>query len=276
MGAALVFRQNGPRVSASKKAAWLILGVAVVFFLVHSCTKKCGTGGQVPTSAPVTITAQPSAPGSQIGHTVASARQQVARTGLRVDVHDASGENYTPEDDWRVCFEKVTLSKVAFAAVPDGAPCPSKDGRPLPWPKMPDVRSLTYADAVQQLKGKVAGVRLEAAYADDEASDIDNDSGVYAQWWVCFQSTQPGDRPGGLGVVVLSGVDEDDSCPSSKGTYKNPLNDPDYTDPGLGSSSDEDDDSSSGGYEGDYDPSEKGGCPPGGCYNPCPPGGCRG
>ncbi|MFF3373369.1 hypothetical protein ACFYXF_10505 [Streptomyces sp. NPDC002680] len=114
------------------------------------------------------------------------------QTGLSVVVHDASDQDETPGADWTVCFEKATLTKVDFAAVPHGAPCPKKDGQRIPWPKMPKVIGVTYAEAVERLEGDAGRVAIEAAYADEAAYDADNETGSYANWKVCFQSVKAG------------------------------------------------------------------------------------
>ncbi len=114
------------------------------------------------------------------------------RTGLSVAVHDASDQDETPASNWTVCFEKATLSKVDFAAVPHGAPCPKKDGGRIPWPKMLNVEGTTYARAVEKLGDRAGDVAIVAAYEDEIAYDADNRSGDYANWKVCFQSIKAG------------------------------------------------------------------------------------
>jgi hypothetical protein len=179
-----------------------------------------------------------------------------------------------------VCFEKVTLSKVEFAAVAPGAPCPAKDGKPIPWPKMQNVVGITYGKAVEMLGIGAGPVVLETAYQDEYGFDRDNQFGDYAGWKVCFQSVDAGrtlkDRP----EITLHAVNEGEACPPAKGLYRDPTNDPEYVVPAPDSDvgSSDGDRTGTGGSsseEDDYSPGEKGGCPPGGCYNPCPPGGCR-
>ncbi|WP_405536409.1 hypothetical protein OG787_24640 [Streptomyces sp. NBC_00075] len=263
-------------------AVAVLAAVLLLLLLLGSCD-DCDDG--TPTTAPkvtvtATVTATPSPAGSQIGKSVDGALERMKQTGLSVVVHDASDQDETPGADWTVCFEKATLTKVDFAAVPHGAPCPKKDGQRVPWPKMPKVIGVTYAEAVERLEGDAGRVEIEAAYADEAAYDADNESGSYANWKVCFQSVKAGasleDKP----HVTLHAVENGDGCPSSKGLYKEPTNDPLYVAPDVAPDAglSEDDNSSSGGSdsgEDDYYPGDQGGCPPGGCYNPCPPGGCR-
>lgn len=256
-----------------------VLAVVLLLLLLGSCGDDCDDVASIP-KATVTVTTTPSPAGSQVGKSVESALKRVEQTGLSVVVHDASDGDENPGRDWTVCFEKATLSKVDFAAVPDGAPCPQKDGQRIPWPRMPNVKGATYAEAVEKLGGAVGEVAIEAAYEDEVAHDTNNEVGGYANWKVCFQSVKAGAPLEYAPDVTLHAVEDSEACPSSKGLYKDPTNDPDYVDPDYADPDDgwsEDDDSSDGSSSGeeDYYPGEKGGCPPGGCYNPCPPGGCR-
>ncbi|MCZ4609145.1 PASTA domain-containing protein [Streptomyces sp. Lzd4kr] len=262
----------------------VVLAVVLLLLLLGSCGDDCEEVASMP-GATVTVTAAPSPVGSQLGKSVDSALERARQTGLTVVVHDASDRHETPGGDWTVCFEEATLSKVDFAAVPDGAPCPKEDGQRIPWPKMPNVKGITYAKAVEKLVDAVDEVAIEGAYEDEPAYDTNNEVGDYANWKVCFQSVKPGTALEHEPDVTLHAVENAEACPSSKGLYKDPTNDPeyvdpDYADPGDGwaeddSSSDDSSSGDSGSNEEDYYPGEKGGCPPGGCYNPCPPGGCR-
>ncbi|WP_052771506.1 PASTA domain-containing protein [Streptomyces scabiei] len=253
--------------------------MVLLLLLLSSCGDDCEDVAAAPgATVTVTATATLGPAGTQVGKSVDRASKRAKQSGLSVAVHDASNRDEAPDGDWTVCFEKATLSKVDFAAVPDGAPCPKKDGRRLPWPKMPNVKGITYAKAVEKLRDAVGDVDIEAAYKDEVADDTDNEDGDYANWKVCFQSVKAGTVLPYEPDVTLHAVEKGEACPSSKGLYKDPTNDPDYVDPDDGWSGD---DSSSGGSGGsgsseeDYYPGDKGGCPPGGCYNPCPPGGCR-
>jgi hypothetical protein len=258
----------------------------VLLLLLRSCGDDCSDKESAPkVTVTTTVTATPSPAGSQIGETVDTALERVQRTGLSTAVHDASDQDETPGGNWTVCFEKSTLSKVDFAAVPHGAPCPKKDGKRIPWPKMPNVKGTTYTQAIEKLGDRAGDVVIEAVYEDEKAHDTDNESGDYASWKVCFQSIKAGKSLEAEPEIVLHAVENGDACPSAKGLYKDPTNDPDYVapvpDPGpkadsdIGSSEDDDSSGGSGSSEEDYYPGDKGGCPPGGCYNPCPPGGCR-
>jgi len=274
--------------SRGKKTGFGLSALAVVLLLLlllGSCGEDCEDEQAATPRATVTatVTATPSPIGSQIGESVDDVLKRVKQTGLRVGVHDASEHDETPSGNWMVCFEKATLSKVVFAAVPPGAPCPSKDGERIPWPKMPDVKGVTYGKAMQMLADAPGSVVLDAAYRDEDAHDQDNESGYFADWKSCFQDIQAGRTLDSDSEITLHGVQKGDACPPTLGLYKDTSNDPDNDEPAPDSDSDygpgsSDDDSNSGESDNDgsdYYPGEKGGCPPGGCYNPCPPGGCR-
>ncbi|MEV6395400.1 PASTA domain-containing protein [Streptomyces sp. NPDC051907] len=250
------------------------MAVVLLLMLLSSCGDDCEDEASAP-GVTVTVTATPSPAGSQVGKSVDSASERARQSGLSVAVHDASNQDEAPGGGWTVCFEKATLSKVDFAAVPDGAPCPEKDGWRIPWPEMPNVKGITYAEAVEKLGNAVGHVAIAAAYEDEAAYDTDNEDGDYANWKVCFQSVKAGTALPYEPDVTLHTVENGEACPSSKGLYKDPTNDPDYVDPDDGRSEDDGSSGDSGSSEEDYYPGDKGGCPPGGCYNPCPPGGCR-
>ncbi|WP_405890036.1 hypothetical protein OG427_12380 [Streptomyces sp. NBC_00133] len=168
----------------------------MLLFLLGSCRSDCGEASKgtapnptVTATVTATATATPTPAGSQVGALVSTARDQVQQTGLDVAVHDASDKDETPGGDWTVCFEKATLSKVDFAAVPNEAPCPKKDGQPIPWPKMPNITGITYAEAVERLDDDAGNVVIEAAYVDESAQDTNNASQQYANWKVCFQAS---------------------------------------------------------------------------------------
>ncbi|MFJ9849429.1 hypothetical protein [Streptomyces sp. NPDC101150] len=221
----------------------------------------------------VTVTPTPEKMTTVIGKTVQEAEQRADRAGYTVRAHDASDKDGDVGDFWTICFEKVTgFDKVAVGAVPNGAPCPHKDGQPIPWPKVPSVVGSTYKDAIKALKGAtVESVDADEAYEDDDVVDLGD--GEYNGWMVCFQDEKPGRliKTQDLDVVLSLAKG---SCPSHKGTYRDPKNDPDYVPPGYGD--DDGDDGYGGGTTGgdSYNP---GGCPPGGCDNSrhCPPGGCK-
>jgi len=153
-------------------------------------------------------------------------------------------------------------------------------------PSLPDSGRLVCCGhelcVVVQGGGFFFGDLLAPAELHEDASDQDNGSGEYADWKICFQNVKAGRAFTYEPEIILHAVQKGEACPAVKGLYKDPTNDPDYIepapDPDYGSGSSDDDWSTTGGSGGDdndYYPGDKGGCPPGGCYNPCPPGGCR-
>ncbi|MEU6709003.1 PASTA domain-containing protein [Streptomyces wuyuanensis] len=160
--------------------------------------------------------------------------------------------------------------------------------------KMPELRGTTYAEAVEKLRDGAGDVLSEAAYGDESAYDSNNSSGDYAGWTVCFQSVEAGEALSEEPGVTLHVVEPGDTCPLWAGQHRVSAASPSPDDPGTGSSgeegpeyvapdpvpgaSEDEEESDSevgGGEDEDYYPGDRGGCPPGGCYNPCPPGGCR-
>ncbi len=180
-----------------------------------------------------------------------------ARTaGFTPTRRDASSEDRTiiVRSAWTVCFQEAdTAAKsVAFAAVKDDEPCPTKDGGPLPWPTMPDVEGDTYNTAVKALER--AGIDLDSVALDDVYLDIDAPTAEEAaekgdEWRVCFQRPDADSDVTSTTAVRLdlgrwSDVDLVQECPSKKDTtYNIPANDPDYDDGGATTG---DDSSSSG------------------------------
>lgn len=120
------------------------------------------------------------------------------RLGLTVRYHDASDGKRRVEGRslWKVCFQKTSGTPgdpaVDFAVVRDEEPCPPAEGRPVPWPRMPEVVWMTWRTAVAEVVG--AGVpedRLyaEAAYLDDVLPA----EGAYEKWRVCRQDPAEGE-----------------------------------------------------------------------------------
>ncbi|NIL50942.1 PASTA domain-containing protein [Streptomyces sp. 2BBP-J2] len=188
------------------------------------------------------------------GKALDEAEKGARAAGFTPGLHDASAEDRTivVRSTWTVCFQQAdtTAKSVAFAAVKEGEPCPSKDGEPLPWPTMPDVVGDTYNTAVEAL-GR-AGIDLDSVTLDDVYLDIDAPAAEEAaeegdEWRVCFQRPDENDEVTSTTTVHLdlgqwTDLDLVQECPSKKDTtYKIPANDPDYDD---GSA---DDDSTTGG-----------------------------
>ncbi|MFJ7228462.1 hypothetical protein ACIQVF_02820 [Streptomyces tendae] len=199
-------------------------------------------------AAPPTTPAKVPAIADYTGKALDEAEKGARSAGFTSGRHDASqeGRAIAVRSTWTVCFQEAdTAAKsVAFAAVKDDEPCPSKDGGPVPWPTMPDVVGDTYNMAVKAL-GQ-AGIDLDSITLDDVYLDIDAPTAEEAaeegdEWRVCFQRPDEDDEVTSTTAVHLdlgqwTDVDLVQECPSKKDTtYKIPANDPNHHD---GSSSD--------------------------------------
>ncbi|MCP3767672.1 PASTA domain-containing protein [Streptomyces sp. MAR25Y5] len=189
------------------------------------------------------------------GKALAEAEKGARAAGFTPTRRDASPEDRTiiVRSAWTVCFQQADTAaqSVAFAAVKDGEPCPTKDGGPLPWPTMPDVVGDTYNTAVKALDQ--AGIDLDSVTLDDVYLDIDAPTAEEAaeegdEWRVCFQRPDEDGEVTPTTTVHLdlgqwTDADLVQDCPSKKDTtYKIPANDPDYDD-----GNDSDDTSTTGG-----------------------------
>ncbi|MFF3253075.1 hypothetical protein ACFYWP_19165 [Actinacidiphila glaucinigra] len=232
-------RPSGPPDTSGRRKWLKRIGIgALIFVLGAGCGGAVTAGGDTASSAKakpsptvtVTATVAPAAMTSQVKSPLGTAEQVARKHGYTVSAHDASNQDAAPGDDWTVCFEKVTYQSVDYAAVPGDAPCPTADGRPIPWPTMPGVVGRSYDKALTAI-GKVTdgGVTLKAAYADEDVDEASADEGEYDTWKVCFQAPSSATRVKGDPKVTLWLVDG--SCPAKKGTYKDRTNDPDYAPP---------------------------------------------
>ncbi|MEU3964376.1 hypothetical protein AB0F42_32045 [Streptomyces buecherae] len=139
-------------------------------------------------SAPVELT-------SQKGQALGKAQERARQAGLTFSSHDASEDDRAPRADWSVCFQSQRELSVEFAVVTKGETCPSADGRPIPWLRMPDVSGRPVSSARAELvdieAALMKGVRLVGArpgvnphaHPGDDASD---------SWTVCSQRPAPG------------------------------------------------------------------------------------
>lgn len=240
--------QQPPRSSLGpNQKKWLIrLGIgALIFTLGAGCgaataetdpdAKTQAEAKPTPTVT-VTATAAPEPMTSQVNRKLSAATKAAEEHGYQVSAHNASEQDTAPDDGWTVCFEQVTYDSVDFAAVPGDAPCPKKDGKPIPWPSMPDVVDGRYAKAVEAVgKATDGDVRLKSAYRDEDVDGSRADDGTYDSWKVCFQSPASGKTIKHNPDVTLWLAEEE--CPSQKGTYRDETNDPNYTPPESSGSS---------------------------------------
>ncbi|MDQ0810015.1 beta-lactam-binding protein with PASTA domain [Streptomyces sp. B3I7] len=177
------------------------------------------------------------------GKALDEAEKGAHASGFTLGRHDASPEHraIVVRSAWTVCFQKTDAAgkTVAFAAVKDEEPCPTKDGGALPWPTMPDVVGDTYDMAVKAL-GR-AGIAMDHVTLDDVYLDLDAPTPKEAaadgdEWRVCFQrpaedsDVTPATKARlDLGRWTDADADAVRKCPSKKNTmYKIPANDPDH------------------------------------------------
>jgi len=201
------------------------------------------TDGKGIKATPSATTAKAPEPTDYTGKALDEAEKGARAAGFTPERHDASPEDRTivVRSAWTVCFQQAdtTAKSVAFAAVKDGEPCPTKDGGPLPWPTMPDVVGDTYDTAVEALDR--AGIDLDSVTLDDVYLDIDAPTAEEAaeegdEWRVCFQRPDENGEVTSTTTVHLdlgqwTDLDLVQECPSKKDTtYKIPANDPDYDD----------------------------------------------
>ncbi|MEU8621939.1 excalibur calcium-binding domain-containing protein [Streptomyces sp. NPDC048623] len=144
-----------------------------------------------PTTAPATA---PSAPPSFVGQNLRTAKAAAQAAGFGTVSHDASEADAGQADDgaWKVCFQAPAAQDSAahptldFAVVLTGAPCPARDGDPIPYPKMPKVTGQTFATASETLAPlSLKSVETASAYTDVPLPATADD------WTVCLQSPAP-------------------------------------------------------------------------------------
>ncbi|MGW5819175.1 hypothetical protein [Streptomyces noursei] len=172
--------------------------------------------------------------------------------------------------------------------------------------RMPDLRRVNSYAAIRDLQGRGLKVNVtwKGAYRDDRViGAFAEDEKLSSRFTVCFQSVEAGAVVRSplevtlyLGDQVSAQLTGKPICPKAKGELLGPAkpspkppvkpqpkpspeDDGDWSAPDVPDVPDWGSGSTGGGardpYERDEVPGRKGGCPPGGCYNPCPPGGCR-
>ncbi|MEU8455430.1 PASTA domain-containing protein [Streptomyces griseoaurantiacus] len=174
------------------------------------------------------------------GKALDEAEKGARAAGYTLGRHDASPEDraITVRSAWTVCFQEADAAEkaVAFAAVKDDEPCPTKDGGALPWPTMPDVVGDTYNTALKALNHAgidTADVTLDDVYLDVDAPTTKQAAAKGAEWRVCFQRPARDSDVTSTTKVRLdlgrwTDADTVRKCPSKKNTtYKLPANDPD-------------------------------------------------
>ncbi|MGK5731005.1 PASTA domain-containing protein [Streptomyces sp. URMC 124] len=166
------------------------------------------------------------------------------KAGFLVTSHDASEKNkfIRGRAPWTVCFQQTgrtgTKATLDFAVVPTDAPCPKEDGRPIPWPTMPELVWKTWRTARAEVVALgVPADRVEAhkAYRNDRLPS----EGEYDDWRVCAHDPAEGAKVESGTRVTLYLSSKDTGCPApdrANGMYadlpdRDSDGDPDYHDP---------------------------------------------
>jgi uncharacterized membrane protein YgcG len=173
------------------------------------------------------------------------AEEKAHADGFRAGHHDASDQNkgIWMRSNWAVCFQQVETSSygtttIDFGAVQTGAPCPARDGGPIPWPRMPDLIGATWKAAQKKLAA--LDVQSDRTYASTVyGNDTLPDEGEYDEWQVCAHDPAQRERiPDSTSVTLWLSAPEND-CPAQAGEDNGSAllpdhdddDDPDYLDP---------------------------------------------
>ncbi|MFK0220222.1 hypothetical protein ACIQWN_18755 [Streptomyces vinaceus] len=182
-----------------------------------------------PAAASASPSASPSRtePPSLVGRNLKEARATALAAGFQVLSHDASEADaaQVAEDDWKVCFQTLAAEKpgamgtLDLGVVRTGAPCPAKDGDPIPYPKMPKVVGLTFAKASEALR-PIGFQRVEPQSA---FTDVTLPAAV-DDWAVCFQEPAEGKEISAPSTTSasLKLVSPGTGCPGSPNTRLHP------------------------------------------------------
>ncbi|MFF7685979.1 PASTA domain-containing protein [Streptomyces syringium] len=178
------------------------------------------------------------------GQSLDVAYGRARKAGFLVTSHDASEKDkfVRGRSLWTVCFQEpdrtATRPALDFGVVPKGAPCPKEDGRPIPWPTMPELVWKTWRTARAEVVALgVPTERVEArkAYRNDTLPE----AGEYDDWRVCAHDPAEGEKVTGDTRVTLYLSSRDNGCPEpDRGTGttvdlpdRDGDRDPDYRDP---------------------------------------------
>jgi hypothetical protein len=149
--------------------------------------------------------------GENLSQAVATALER----GFTAVSHDGSDGDATQmiRSNWRVCFQKIrSPSLIDFGVVRVEAPCPVRDGAPIPWPRVPNVIGQPFRPARLALaKVQIIELRAVSAYID-VVLPADHDP-----WLVCFQGPQAGEQLHGQWPGWLSLVPPGTPCPAHPG-----------------------------------------------------------
>lgn len=193
----------------------------------------------------ITPTVSQSAALSYVGKVLKDAKAVAYADGYNAISHDASPDDASQWDDdnWRVCFQTQAAKPVGkmptldFGVVRNEAPCPAKDGDPLPYPKMPKVVSLTFSKASETFRPiGLKAIEPQSAYTDVTLPATVDD------WTVCFQDPAEGKEIKDPKTVTayLKVAAPGTACPTAEHTQLHP-------DPEVPGDRDDSGNSSSGG-----------------------------
>ncbi|QLE75447.1 PASTA domain-containing protein [Streptomyces rectiverticillatus] len=192
-------------------------------------------------------TAEPTRPpaADYRGQNLDVAYGKARKAGFVVNSHDASEKNkfIRGRTSWTVCFQETgrpigTKPTLDFGVVPKDAPCPKEDGRPIPWPTMPELVWKTWRTArAEAIALGVPAGRIEArkAYRNDKLPG----EGEYDDWRVCAHDPAEGAKVESGTRVTLYLSSKGNGCPEpdrGNGTSvdlpdRDRDGDPDYRDP---------------------------------------------
>ncbi|MGW0942459.1 hypothetical protein ACWD4O_07835 [Streptomyces sp. NPDC002623] len=173
------------------------------------------------------------------------AEERAQADGFTAGSHDASDQNkgIWMRSNWTVCFQQVGTTSsgrrtIDFGAVQTGTPCPTRDGGPIPWPRMPNLIGATWKAAQKKLAA--LDVQSERTYTTTiYGNDTLPEVGEYDEWQVCAHDPAREERiPDSTSVTLWLSAPEND-CPAQAGeNYGSALlpdhdddSDPDYLDP---------------------------------------------
>ncbi|MCC9704619.1 hypothetical protein E4N62_04730 [Streptomyces sp. MNU76] len=200
-----------------------------------------GTAEQAQGSEPTTDPEIPDFRGLRLD----KAKKRAQVEGFTVGDHDASdqGDGIWMRSNWTVCFQEVGTSPggtrtIDFGAVRTGAPCPARDGGPIPWPRLPHLIGATWTAAQEKLAALDPSpdhVYADTIYGNDSLPD----EGEYDEWKVCAHDPDRRERITDSTWVRLWLSAPENDCPAQaeedNGSAQLPDRDddgdPDYHDP---------------------------------------------
>lgn len=151
------------------------------------------------------------------GMVLTEAQNKAFSEGLTPRSHDASDGDAAQlvTDNWKVCFQnKVNEWTLDLGVVKQEAPCPPRDGAPIPWPKMPNVVGMQVKEASDRIHAlEIEDIQIYGAYLDAHPPSDAN------EWITCFQEPSEGeqvDSDRAFYSATLDAVPPGVECPESK------------------------------------------------------------